>query len=217
MKRLLISGAILVAVGVFLVLSTGASNSNASGTYKIEVDNAFGLVQGADFKVAGVKAGSIKKIELPPDCIKGDTPKCHALVTVEVTQPGLGQFHADAFCQTRPQSLIGEYFVECEPGSKGKVLKAGSTIPVTHTQSTIPADLLANIMRMPYRERFTLIINELGAAVAGRSGDLAAALRRAVPAISQTDNLLNVLANDSSNIQQLTSNSDAVITALANK
>jgi virulence factor Mce-like protein len=216
MKRLLISGAILVAVGVFLVLSTGASNSNASGTYKIEVDNAFGLVQGADFKVAGVKAGSIQKIELPPACIKGDPAKCHALVTVDVTQPGLGQFHADAFCQTRPQSLIGEYFVECEPGSKGKVLKAGSTIPVDRTQSTIPADLLANVMRLPYRQRLTLIINELGAAVAGRSGDLKGALRRAVPALNETDNLLNLLANDSNTLEQLTVNSDQVITALAN-
>ncbi len=52
--------------------------------------------------------------------------------------------------------------------------------------------------------------------MAGRSGDLAAALRRAVPALTQTDNLLNLLGNDSNTLQQLTSNSDAVITALAN-
>jgi len=217
MKRILLSGAVLIAVGAFLVLSTGASNSGgANGTYKIELDNAFGLTSGVDFKVAGVKAGTIEKIDLPQGCINGDVGKCHALITVQVSQPGLGSFHADAFCQSRPQSLIGEYFVECEPGTKGKVLQAGSTIPVSHTQSTIPADLLANIMRMPYRERLTLIINELGAAVAGRSGDLAAALRRAVPALTETDNLLDLLAGDSNNLQQLTVNSEAVVTALAN-
>ena len=186
MKRILLSGAVLIAAGAFLVLSTGASNGgSANGTYKIELDNAFGLTSGADFKVAGVKAGTIKSIDLPQGCVNGDVTKCHALVTVQVSQPGLGSFHSDAFCQSRPQSLIGEYFVECQPGTKGAVLKAGSTIPVSHTQSTIPADLLANIMRMPYRERLTLIINELGAAVAGRSGDLAAALRRAVPALNR--------------------------------
>jgi virulence factor Mce-like protein len=217
MKRLLLSGAVLIAAGAFLVLSTGASNSgSANGTYKIELDNAFGLTSGDDFKVAGVRAGTIKSIDLPHGCINGNVSECHALITVQVSQPGLGSFHSDAFCQSRPQSLIGEYFVECQPGSKGKVLKAGSTIPVTHTQSTIPADLLANIMRLPYRERLTLIINEFGAAVAGRSGDLAAALRRAVPALNETDNLLKALADDSSNIRQLTAKSDAVITALAN-
>ena len=71
-------------------------------------------------------------------------------------------------------------------------------------------------MRLPQRERFTLIINELGAAVAGRSEDLQTALRRAVPALDETDNLLNLLANDSHTLQELTANSDAVVTALAN-
>jgi phospholipid/cholesterol/gamma-HCH transport system substrate-binding protein len=217
MKRVLFSAAIVLGVGAFLVLTTGASNSNsAAGTYKIELDNAFGLVSGADFKVAGVRAGTIEKIDLPPACVAGNPAACHALVTVHVTQPGFGQFRSDAFCQSRPQSLIGEYFVECQPGSAGRILKPGSTIPVTRTQSTIPGDLLQDVMRMPYRERFTLIINELGAAVAGRSQDLAAALRRAVPALTETDNLLNLLGNDSQTLQQLTVNSDAVITALAN-
>ena len=217
MRRILISGAILLAVGAFLFLTVGASNGpSGDPTYKIELDNAFGLVSGADFKVAGVRAGQITGINLPQGCIKGDPAQCHALVTVTVTQKGFGSFRSDAFCQSRPQSLIGEYFVECEPGQTGTVLKPGATIPVTHTQSTIPADLLQDVMRMPYRERFTLIINELGAAVAGRSGDLEAALRRAVPALTETDNLLNLLANDSHTLQQLTVSSDSVITALAN-
>jgi phospholipid/cholesterol/gamma-HCH transport system substrate-binding protein len=218
MKRVVLSAAILLATGAFIVIATGAKNtSSAQGTYKIELDNAFGLVNGADFKVAGVRAGTIHSIDL---CgyVKhsGCQNPLHALVTVQVTQPGFGSFHSDAFCQSRPQSLIGEYFIDCQPGERGRPLKPGSTIPVTHTESTIPADLIQDVMRMPYRERFTLIINELGAAVAGRSGDLEQALRRAVPALTQTDNLLNLLANDSHTIQQLNVNADAVITALAN-
>jgi virulence factor Mce-like protein len=208
-KRLLLSAGILLAVGAFVVFAGGASNGNAAGTYKIELDNAFGLVTGADFKVAGVRAGSITAINL-------DQRSLHAVVTVQVTQNGFGAFHADAFCQSRPQSLIGEYFIDCQPGGAGKALKPGSTIPVANTESTIPTDLLSNVMRMPYRQRFTLIINELGAAVAGRSGDLQAALRRAVPALTQTDNLLNLLGNDSGTLQSLTKDSDSVITALAN-
>ena len=86
MKRILLSGAVLIAVGAFLVLSTGASDSPvANGTYKIELDNAFGLTSGADFKVAGVKAGTIEKIDLPQGCINGDVGKCHALISVQVS------------------------------------------------------------------------------------------------------------------------------------
>ena len=164
---------------------------------------------GADFKVAGVPAGTITAINL-------DQKTLHAVVTIDVTRGGFGQFHTSAFCQTRPQSLIGEYYIDCDPGTSGPVLKAGSTIPVSHTQSTIPADLLQDVMRLPYRERFTLIVNELGAAAAARSDDLEAALHRAVPALDETDNLLNLLANDSDTLKALTTDANTVITALAN-
>ena len=216
MRRLLAGITVIVAGLVFAIVSGAATgDSSATGTYRIEFDNAFGLVTGADFKVAGVRAGTITGISLPASCRDGNTSDCRALVTIDVTQSGFGAFHADAFCQSRPQSLIGEYFVDCQPGRYGPVLPPGSTIPVTHTQSTIPSDLLQNVMRMPYRERLTLIINELGAGVAGRSGDLQAALRRAVPAITQTDNLLRLLAGDSRTLQQLTVSADTVVTALA--
>ncbi len=210
MKRILICGAILLAAGAFVFLAGGASSGNPQGTYKIQLDNAFGLVTGADFKVAGVPAGTITAINL-------DRKSLYAVVTVSVTRSGFGQFHQDASCQSRPESLIGEYFIECDPGTKGSpVLKPGSTLSVTHTQSTIPADLVQDVMRLPYRERFTLIVNELGAAAAGRSDDLQAALARAVPALTETDNTLNLLANDSSTLQNLTRDSNSVITALAN-
>jgi ABC-type transporter Mla subunit MlaD len=217
MRRIALAVAVAVAAVAFGVIAAGAgSDASASGTYKVELDNAFGLVSGADFEVAGVRAGTIKSIELPPACKAGNPSACRALVTVEVTQGGFGAFHSDAFCQSRPQSLIGEYFIDCQPGDRGSVLPPGSTIPVTHTQSTIPADLLLNIMRLPYRERLALIINELGAAAAGRSDDIQAALRRAVPALTQTDNLLALLARDSRTLQRLTVSADTVVTALAN-
>jgi virulence factor Mce-like protein len=217
MKRILLSGALLIAVGVFLFLTVGAGQPSPVGKYTIELDNAFGLTSGSDFKVAGVPAGKIGTIELPQPCSKGggDTT-CFALVHVTVTQRGFGAFRSDAFCQSRPQSLIGEYFVDCTPGTKGKILPPGSTIHRKNTESTIPFDLVGNIQQLPYRQRLALIINELGATVAGRSGDLEQALRRAVPALTETDNLLNLLANDSHTLQQLTSDSNTVVTDLAN-
>jgi virulence factor Mce-like protein len=209
MRRILLSGSILLAIGAFLFVTTGADSPKSSNpTYRIELDNAFGLVNGADFKVAGVPAGSISKIDLNQRTLR-------AIVTVTITKPGLSTFHADATCDSQPQSLIGEYFISCDPGTRGPVLKPGAMIPVTHTRSTIPADLLNDIMRMPQRERLPLIINSLGAGVAGRSGDLQAAIRRAVPALTETDNLLNLLANDSRTIQSLNVSANQVITALA--
>ncbi|HET9101755.1 MAG TPA: MlaD family protein [Solirubrobacteraceae bacterium] len=209
MRRVAISAVLLAMAAAFIIVAAGASNGSANGTYKIQLDNAFGLVTGAQFKVAGVPAGSIEAINL-------DRKSLHAVVTVSVTRAGFGHFHQSATCESRPQSLIGEYFIDCNPGSSGPVIKPGGTIPVSHTQSTIAADLVQNVMRLPYRQRFSLIVNELGAAAAARSGDLQAALHRAVPALDETDRLLNLLANDSTTLQNLTRDSNTVITALAN-
>jgi ABC-type transporter Mla subunit MlaD len=216
MRRILASAAVLLVAGAFLVLTLGSSSGGGDPTYRIELNNAFGLVNGADFKVAGVISGSIKSIDL---CSVDKGAHCQSpldsVVTVAPTQKGFGSFRSDVFCQSRPQSLIGEYFIDCDPGQHGKVLPPGSTIPVTRTQSTIPADLVQNIMRLPYRQRFSVIINELGAAVASRSQDLQSALKRADPALAETDNLLALLANDAHTIRDLNTNADSVITALA--
>src|SRR5256885_15620311 len=92
MRRILVSAAVLLVVGVFLALTLGASGGSSSPTYKIELDNAFGLVTGADFKVAGVISGSIKTIDL---CSTDPKAHCenplHALVTVTSSQKGFGQ------------------------------------------------------------------------------------------------------------------------------
>src|SRR5436305_8126807 len=112
MRRILYGAIALLASATFLFLTLGASSGPTGRTYRIELDNAYDLTTGGEFKVAGVNAGSISSIGL-------DQKTLHAVVTVKVTQGGFGQFHKDAFCQTRPQSLIGEYFVDCQPGNSG--------------------------------------------------------------------------------------------------
>jgi virulence factor Mce-like protein len=211
MRRILLSAVVVVAALALLVFVLGAfkGSGNSDPTYTVELNNAFGLISGEQVEIAGVPSGSISSISL-------DAKNLNALVKVSVSS-GNPTFHTDATCVSRPQSLIGEYFIDCNPGTKGsRVLRNGGLIPVSHTFSTIPADLLQDVMRMPYRERLTLIINELGAGVAGNPANLQSALERAVPALTQTDNLLNLLAQDSHTIQDLTATADSVITALAN-
>jgi ABC-type transporter Mla subunit MlaD len=206
MRRLAGIGVVLAGV-VFAALTLGAGGKSAGGNFKIELDNAFGLVQGADLKVAGVRAGKIKDMKV-------DLKTKKAIVSFQLNSGEFNALREDVFCESRPQSLIGEYFIDCNPGV-GKALKKGSTIPVTKTASTIPPDLVGNILRLPYRQRLRIIISELGSAVAGRDSDLNQTLRRAVPALRETDNLLAVLAEQNRVIADLTTNADTVVTALA--
>jgi virulence factor Mce-like protein len=207
MKRVLFVTLVLVTAAAYVLTASGAKEEKGN-RFTVEFDNAFGLVKGGDVKVAGVRAGQVTKLRV-------DRKSKRALVDFKLTKRGFGDLRADTSCESRPQSLIGEYFIDCTPGKSAEKLKPGGTIPVTRTASTIPADLLANIMRRPYRERLRIILNELGAGVGGRAEDINATIRRASPALRETDKVLNVLARQNQVLKDLTSNADVVVGDLA--
>jgi virulence factor Mce-like protein len=208
MRRVLLVILILAGAGAYVLTSSGAKKDDGGSQFTVAFDNAFGLVKGGDVKVAGVRAGKISKLRL-------DKKTHKALIDFKLTEKGFGDLREDTTCESRPQSLIGEYFIDCTPGTSAQKLKPGGLIPVEHTTSTIPADLLANVMRRPYRERLRIILDELGAGVGGRSDDLNETIRRASPALRETDKVLDVLAKQNQVLKHLTSNADVVIGDLA--
>jgi phospholipid/cholesterol/gamma-HCH transport system substrate-binding protein len=105
--------------------------------------------------------------------------------------------------------------VDCQPGTSPRRLAPDAVIPVSHTSSTVAPDLVNNVLRKPYRERFSIILNELGAAVAGNGQNLNDAIRRASPALRETDRVLGILANQNKVLGDLVSNGDQVINDLA--
>jgi virulence factor Mce-like protein len=206
-RRVLVIGLVAAVVVAAAAINRGGGDGDTRN-YTIEFDNAFGLVEGGDVRVAGVNAGEVVSLEL-------DEKTQKALVEVALTEKGFGSLRSDARCETRPQSPIGEYFVDCAAGTSKREIEPGSRIPVRRTSSTIPPDLIANIMRLPYRERFRLIINEFGAGLAGRPEDLNEAIRRGVPALRQSANLLRVLADHRRTIRDLVGNADRVMKRLS--
>jgi ABC-type transporter Mla subunit MlaD len=207
-RRLLTALILAAAAGALSMVAAGGDAGDEARRYTVELDNAFGLVEGGDVRVAGVNAGRVVGLDL-------DRRTRKALVAVEITEQGFGSLRSDAFCESRPQSPIGEYFLDCLPGTSRRELKAGARVPVRQTASTIPPDLVQNIMRLPYRERFRLIVNEFGAGLAGRPEDLNEAIRRGVPALRQSARLLGVLADHNRVIRDLVANADRVVGRLA--
>jgi virulence factor Mce-like protein len=205
------AGAIVVVLAVCVAaLALGAtSEEGAKGTtYEIVFGNAFGLTEGGDFKIAGVRAGQTSSFR-----VEGQERPL-AVVKAEVTEPGFADLREDARCEIRPQSLIGEYFVDCQPGTSARKLPDGGRVPVEQTSSTIPADLVNSILRRPYRERLRLIIGELGAGLAGRPEDLSAALRRAHPGLRETSETLEILGRQTDTIERFIVDADRVIAEL---
>ena len=106
MRRLLIVAVLIVAgVAAVATASAGSEDPKTGGrdsNFTVELDNAFGVVQGADVKVAGVRAGRVTGMRVDPKSKR-------ALIDFTIDKAGFGSLRTDAFCETRPQSLIGEY------------------------------------------------------------------------------------------------------------
>jgi ABC-type transporter Mla subunit MlaD len=124
----------------------------------------------------------------------------------------------------RPQGLIGEKFVECEPGSSSAQqldeIESGPgkderLLPVANTSSPVDIDLLNDILRLPYRERFAILLSEFGTGLAGRGDELNEVIHRANPALRETDKLLKVLAGQNRTLANLARDSDEALGPLA--
>src|SRR5687767_899691 len=100
----------VIAAGFAAFVFGGASDDDDSGTptYTSQFDNAFGLVEQGDFRIGGVTAGQTTGFEV----VKADG-RAIAEVEAKVTEPGFADLREDASCEIKPQSLIGEYYVDC--------------------------------------------------------------------------------------------------------
>ena len=219
MRRLATGTLLTLALVGAAVFSVGAAGPGGGSNYQVRAifDDVASAVPGEDVKVAGAKVGSIDSMDV--------TPNHKAAVVLNITDSGFSPFHNDATCTIRPQSLIGEKYVECDPGSPRrpelKTIPDGfpgqgqHVLPLKNTSSPVDLDLINNIMRLPYRQRFAILLSELGAGFAGRGQDLNALIHRANPALRQTDRVLKQLADENVTLKNLASESDQALAPLA--
>ena len=217
---------VLLGVCALALVATGAKDDGPKGKeIRIAFDNAFGLTQGGDLRVGGVRAGETTKFltSRGEECQTEETkrtgrkPRTCAIVVAKIVEDGFKSFRSNAQCDIRQQSLIGEYYVDCQPGNSGQELKKDKPLPVQQTTSTVPTDLVNNILRRPYRERFRLILAELGTGLAGRPADLREVLRRAHPGLRETRKVLQILGDQKEVIRNFIEDSDTVVAELDDK
>jgi ABC-type transporter Mla subunit MlaD len=227
MRRGIVIALLAVAIPVVLIFAAGAGG-DGDGDYKVRAifDNASFLIPGQDVKVAGAKVGVVEDLDVQR---KGD--RSFAAIVMRIDDKGFQDFRADAKCAIRLQSVIGEKLIECtptQPHGQGEQLPpplqkipdgepgAGQRLlPVENTVTPVDADLINNIQRRPYRERFSILLNELGTGLAARAGDIQELLKRGNPALREFDEFLKILADQNKELEQLTKNADTVLTAWA--
>jgi phospholipid/cholesterol/gamma-HCH transport system substrate-binding protein len=236
MRRIAATALGLLALGALVALpATGADD----GPYRVRAvfDNGGFVVEGEEVRIAGARAGTVESVDVSrPDEVVSleDGPEAipgKAVVVLAIDDEAFRDFREDASCIIRPASLIGEKYVDCvptqprAPGSEpppeleqigdGERGEGQRLLPLENNGKAVDLDLIQNINRMPYRDRFRLILNDLGAGLAARGDDLGEIIDRANPALRQTNRVLGILASQNRALADLAVDGDRVLESLA--
>ena len=215
MRRLAALGlAIAVLAGGGVLLAGGASASDGQGgTYHVDVifDNARGLLNGQLVEIAGARVGEIDDVSVTKDY------KARISLSVDGR---FAPFREDATCTIRPQGLIAENFVQCDPGTPNSPELRGAagqppTVPVDHTTQPDNLTDLFESWNVPTRDRLPVLLSELGSARAGRGEDINAILRRANPALAQARAVIALLTEQKRTLIRAVDSTDRAVAGLA--
>jgi phospholipid/cholesterol/gamma-HCH transport system substrate-binding protein len=234
-RALLIGGAAAIVAAIVLLLSSG---SGSGYLVRAVFDNGAFMVPGELVRIAGANVGEIESVSVSMpgeiDAYRGGRPVSvpgKAIIVMKITDPGFQDFRSDASCLIRPQSLIGEKFVDCNPtlprapGSppapplkqvpSGQPGAGQRLLPLGSNSTSVDPDLINDIQTLPYAQRFRLILNELGAAFAGRGKELREVVERANPVLRDVDTLFGTLAAQNRQLAQLASDSETILRPLS--
>ena len=85
-------------------------------------DNGSFMVKGEQVRVAGANVGEVESVDVTMpgeiDSYENGKPEAvpgKAVIVMKIEDPGFQDFREDATCMIRPQSLIGEKYVDCRP------------------------------------------------------------------------------------------------------
>jgi phospholipid/cholesterol/gamma-HCH transport system substrate-binding protein len=237
MRKWLLAAGLVVAVVVAVVLLAGGDDEESYVVRAIFDSGGF-MVKGEEVRVAGATVGEIESVgvTMPGEVDSYENGKEQAVpgkavIAMKITDPAFQDFRRDATCVIRPQSLIGEKFVDCRPtlprapsSRPAPPLKeipdgqpgAGQyLLPFENNSTSVDPDLINNINQLTYAQRFRLILNELGAALAGRGEDVEEVVKRANPVLRDADRVFAILRAQRNQLAQLSADSEQILEPLA--
>ena len=137
-KYIFLGAFVLVSLGLLLWLaqSISALGRKPGKHYEVHLDQAAGLVQDNAVKIAGVKVGEIAEIAVEPD---GKGARLILRVDDDV------EIHQDAVALVRAKSLLGEKYLQIEPGRAESPLLADGA-EIVNIRTTFEIDQVLNAL-----------------------------------------------------------------------
>jgi phospholipid/cholesterol/gamma-HCH transport system substrate-binding protein len=201
--------AICMAILVYLFLAAGGHIRFHRPMYaSARVPTAFQLTNNGDVRSAGVKVGSISKINRVGD---------QAKVEFEINDKHF-PLYKDAVVEVRTKTLVGENYLEIQPGSPqaGK-LPRGGLIPLNQAREAVQLDQILNTLTPSTRRRVQQNLDGLGPGVAGRGQDINRIWAAMRPTSRDGGTVLRVLDGQKRELAALISDTGEVMQAFGDR
>jgi phospholipid/cholesterol/gamma-HCH transport system substrate-binding protein len=203
--RLLIFILVTTIATGFLVVTIGNISFAASKEYKAVFSDATGVTKGDDVRVAGVKVGSVKGVDI--------VDRTRALVTFKVDKDQ--QLTDGTNATIRYRNLVGQRYISLAQGVGGPdVLKEGDTIPLARTNPALDLTVLFNGFKPLFAALSPADINKLSYEIVtvfqGEGGTLESLL-------SHTASVTSTLASRDKVIGSLIENLNQVMVTIGNR
>lgn len=197
--------AAVVAIAIFTIGKVGGDDKYvAFATF----EDAGGILKNYNVKIGGVTAGTIEGIELDD--------QDQAVVRMELDE-GAAPIGAGASAKVRPVNLLGEKFIDLDPGDPARPLPSGAKIPRHRTDVPIELDDALNILDPDTRGALRILINEAGISLAGRGADFNAVLEELPPAIDAAEKVVTEVAAENDVLEDALVRGDRVLAAVESK
>jgi len=164
------------AVGIVLIIlfSYGAYTKFANpfaSPYTVHAifQNANGLKQDSQVRIAGINVGKVQSVSPVKGCKLVSTPggTCTAAnVTMAIDDNGL-PIHKDATFWIRPRIFLeGNFFIDLYPGTpSGPVAKDGYTFPIQQGRGPVQFDQLLTSLQQDTRSNLQILLQQYGIGV----------------------------------------------------
>jgi phospholipid/cholesterol/gamma-HCH transport system substrate-binding protein len=189
---------------LFLAATIGNITFGGKTTYKALFSDVTGLLPGNDVRVAGVRIGQVKGIELAD----------RKLARVTFTLDQNRKIPQSTILRLRYRNLVGErYLAVTEGPGSATPLAPGATIPVTQTRNALDLTVLFNGFRPLFQaldpQSTNEVAFELVQTLQGEGGTLESLMQR-------TASLTTTLADRDAVIGRVITNLSAVLDTLDN-
>jgi phospholipid/cholesterol/gamma-HCH transport system substrate-binding protein len=200
---------IVAGLMVVVVLIAGVLATQGDEGYEavMVLDDALGLRDGSKVVVGGVEIG---RVDLDLD--DQDRVIAHLKIKDEHAPIGRG-----ASATVNSINLLGQKSLELQLGDVRSPMPSGSRIPASRVTPSTDLDQVLNVLDTDTRARLTILLNEAGAAFAGRRFDVSKSLQELPTALTAGRRMLDRLVADGRTLGSLVRRADGFTSNVASE